>query len=77
MNDEELREEMIMTRLRCMEGLDLEEYSRRFGEKARRTLERKAERLLSAGRLCRLSTDSLALTDEGVMISDEIIVELL
>lgn len=77
LNDEELREEMIMTRLRCMEGLDLEEYSRRFGEKARRTLERKAERLLSAGRLCRLTTDSLALTDEGVMISDEIIVELL
>lgn len=88
LGDEELREEMIMTRLRTREGLDLAEFRRRFGDRSARRLMRDAQRWLDAGALTlagaggkkRMEIDELlseggcrlALTKSGVMISDEI-----
>ena len=75
LTDDELREEMIMTRLRTCEGLDLREYQNRFGEKARLILEQKGARYITSGDLI-YSGDSIMLSESGVMISDEIITDL-
>ena len=75
LTDDELREEMIMTRLRTCEGLDLREYQNRFGEKARLILEQKGARYIRSGDLI-YSGDSIMLSESGVMISDEIITDL-
>jgi len=76
LSDEELREEMIMTRMRTREGLSLVEYSERFGDRALRELLVAARPLVSARRLS-LTSDRLALAREGVMVSDELILSLL
>ncbi|MDE6236258.1 MAG: hypothetical protein K2M45_00135 [Muribaculaceae bacterium] len=76
LNKEELREELLLTRLRMKEGLDTAEYATRFGEREMRELLRKAERCISAGQLELIGESALTLTEEGVMISDEIISSL-
>lgn len=90
LGDDELREEMIMTRLRTREGLDLAEFSRRFGESETHRLLRDSHRWLAAGLLTLVLPDSslsalpkqlptegrLALTRDGIMISDEIFASL-
>lgn len=68
---DELREEMIMTRLRTVEGLDLNEYGRRFGEREKVELLNKAGKWIDKG--LQLKYRRLTLTESGVMISDEII----
>lgn len=70
---EELREEMIMTRLRTVEGLDLEEFRLKFGEGAYSDLLEMAEKYLQTGNLYYRESNAISLTEEGVMISDEII----
>ncbi|MDE7414589.1 MAG: radical SAM family heme chaperone HemW [Muribaculaceae bacterium] len=72
LSDEELREEMVMTRLRTCEGLNMKEFQYRFGEKERKILEKKAARFIKSGDLI-ISKNSLILSESGVMISDEII----
>lgn len=74
LSDEELREEMIMTRLRTVEGLDIKEYERRFGVNSGAELMRKASKWDTRG----LDIDGvrIALSPSGVMISDEIIASL-
>lgn len=75
LSEEELREEMIMTRLRMIEGLDLLEFEDRFGKEERISLEKRAKPFLSSGDLIYMH-DHMALSESGVMISDEIISEL-
>jgi oxygen-independent coproporphyrinogen-3 oxidase len=75
LSDDELREEMIMTRLRTREGLSLSEFSQRFGVAAEKNLLAAAADSIPAGDL-QLSNGSISLTESGVMISDEIISSL-
>lgn len=72
--DEELREEYIMTRLRRSEGIEMEDYRHRFGEKAFRDLHAKSSRLNG---MVLLSEGRLRLCGEGLMRSDTAIVNLL
>lgn len=75
LDSEALREEMIMTRLRTRRGLDLAEYAERFGQSALDSLMRRAAPIIARGLL---SDDHghLALTRDGVMLSDDIITDL-
>lgn len=75
LDSEALREEMIMTRLRTRHGLDLAEYAERFGQSALDSLMRRAAPIIARGLL---SDDHghLALTRDGVMLSDDIITDL-
>lgn len=75
LSDEELREEYLLTRLRLAEGLELGDYTRRWGDAAARRLLRQARPHAEAGRLA-VADGRVALTDDGVMTSDDIIVDL-
>lgn len=75
LTDDELREEMIMTRLRTRGGIPLEEFRRRFGAVAFRSLLSTSRRWVAAG-LMEERDGTLALSRRGVMVSDEIIVSL-
>lgn len=76
LGEEEIREEMLMTRLRMKEGLDLKEYYERFGEKRGEILVAQAEKLQKTG-FMKLEKEKVSLTDEGYLISDSIILKLL
>lgn len=71
----DLAVEHIMTGLRCKEGINIGKYACRFGEKEGNRLQRRASRINKE--YIRLTLDSIVLTLQGMMISDEIIVELL
>ncbi len=75
LDSEALREEMIMTRLRTRRGLDLAEFAEKFGQSAHDSLMRRAAPIIARGLL---SDDHrhLALTRDGVMLSDDIITDL-
>ena len=75
LSDDELREEMIMTRLRTRGGIPLEEFRRRFGAVAFRSLLSASRRWVAAG-LMEERDGTLALSRRGVIVSDEIIVSL-
>lgn len=73
------REEMIMTRLRTRQGLDLNEFAKRFSDADCQRLLITARRWIDAGYLIQSSENSkksLSLTRSGIMISDEIISDL-
>ena len=72
LSDTELREEMVMTRLRTREGLYLSRYG---GEFDIEELLKKAAPYLKSG-LLELRDGMLSLTRDGVMVSDEIIADL-
>lgn len=76
LDDEELREEMLLTRLRTSEGLDIEQYAARFGGAASFRLGCDSAPFIERNELC-LERGMLRLTEEGVMISDEIISSLM
>lgn len=76
LSSDEQREEMILTRLRMIEGLSLEEFESLFGERERMQMLQKASSFLESGKLYFPAKDYIALTDDGVMISDEVIVSL-
>ena len=71
----DLRNEMIMTRLRTREGLPIPEFTRRFGSTATDLLLRAAEPHIASGRLTR-SGDHLRLTRRALFVSDGIIADL-
>lgn len=71
----ELIEERIMTGLRKASGIDLFRFEEDFGSHEYKRLRDNAEKGLAAG-LLEIKDDGLRLTEKGVMISDEIIVEL-
>lgn len=72
LSDSELREEMILTRLRTNDGLDMDIYKERFGEMEGSKLMDVATPYLRRGEL-EIQGNKLKLTSRGVMISDEII----
>ncbi len=75
LNDSEIREEYLLTRLRLEEGIDLSDFSVRFGEEELDYLLKRAEINIKSG-LLKNTCGRLSLTSEGVMISDEIILSL-
>lgn len=75
LSDEELREEYIMTRLRTREGIPIEDFSRRFGERKCAELLEKSRKLIDRNQL-ELRDGNLALTESAIMMSDAIILEL-
>ncbi len=70
----ERREERILTGLRTAKGIDLKAYRIEFGDEATEDLIRKGRRMEASG-LVRTDAEMICLTDNGIMISDEIIVE--
>ena len=80
LTDSDLREEMVMTRLRTREGLDLAEFKSKFGALCYEALLKSAFPHLRAGKLEILSDEPeghyLALTHKGIFISDDIISSL-
>lgn len=69
-------EEMLMLRLRLADGLDFDEYFRRFGGTFTASLSGELSRLCKAG-LGVLNGSRFSLTDRGMLVSNSIITELL
>lgn len=76
LTDEELREEYVMTRLRMSRGIELDEFKVKFGQREFSILLRKAVRYIESGKL-RMDDGCIMLSEEGVMISDEIMADLI
>ena len=80
LTDEELREEMIMTRLRMQEGLDLSEFEQRFGFSYKEDLLKTAVSFINRQEL-QLQVNSsrlhLSITEKGLPLSDFIISSLI
>ena len=73
-------DEMVMTRLRTCEGINLEDVKRQFGDEAESFLMRSAKSYMESGKLETVSTPGgmfLKLTENGVFVSDEIISDLM
>lgn len=76
LTEEELREEMILTRMRTTYGLKLEEYKTNFGVQQKETLLKKAEKFIKSGYL-KEGNDKLIFTNKGFQISDTILTSLI
>lgn len=76
LDDEELFEELVMTRLRVREGLRLSDLEKRFGRNKLSTLIRNAAQHIRAGRL-QEKDGAFILTKEGMFVSDAVIVDLI
>lgn len=72
----EQEEEMIMTRLRLIKGLDINLFGKRFGEKKRKNLLQKAIRYINQG-LMKEEKGYLKFTDKGFIISDALLCNLI
>lgn len=75
LTDDELREEYLLTRLRTREGFPISEFLARFGRQPLQNLLTAAQPHADAGHL-RLDSDRIALTKDGIMVSDTIISDL-
>lgn len=75
LDDSELAEEMIMTRLRTRDGLSIAEYARRFGIAEAGRLINSAKKEINEGRLKNIG-NNLILTPAGIMLSDQVITAL-
>lgn len=76
LSEEELKEEMIMTRLRMAKGLDLKEFNLAFGEKEKNNLLHRASPFIKQN-LMKEKEGSLSFTYEGFLISDSILSKLI
>jgi oxygen-independent coproporphyrinogen-3 oxidase len=76
LGDEELMEEYVMLRMRMRIGADLNHYTERFGAEAASRLKRNAGRHIKDGSL-EIADGHIRLTDSGVMIADQLILDLL
>ncbi|MDE6335873.1 MAG: coproporphyrinogen III oxidase family protein, partial [Muribaculaceae bacterium] len=76
LTDKELLEEKVMLSMRMAEGLDLDDFRTKFGEKAYKRLLKVAEKQIKVGNLA-LQDNHLRLTPAGIMISDDLILQLL
>ena len=72
----ERHDEEIMVRLRTIDGLNLNNFRTNFGEKPYDTLIHKAQQFIDQG-LLRKEQSTLILTQQGVMLSDNIIRNLM
>ena len=68
----EIKEEMIMTRLRMKQGLNLKEFDDKFGRQERQLLLKKADPYLK-NKLLKEEAGFLYLTDDGIIVSDSVI----
>ncbi len=75
LTEEELMEEKIMLSLRMARGLDLDEFRNKFGSEITETVLRKAQPYIVKGELVK-EDGFLRLTDSGVMLADDIIVNI-
>lgn len=75
LSDEELLEEYIMTRLRTKEGINLEDFRRRFGNQEYLKLLNNSEWYLKSGSLS-MQAGQLSISESAVLISDSIILAL-
>lgn len=89
LTDSELLEEYLLTRMRTASGISYDEIARRFGNGVARAIAGRSELYVASGELrrCKEATkgfgrtdyrggDRFALTPEGVMVSDSVILEL-
>ncbi|MBP5561997.1 MAG: coproporphyrinogen III oxidase, partial [Muribaculaceae bacterium] len=72
----ERHDEEVMLRLRTSDGLDLNAFAARYGNKAAETLETKAASFIDRGLLRRDGT-TLRLTRSGIMLSNQVIAALM
>ncbi|MDE6791872.1 MAG: radical SAM family heme chaperone HemW [Muribaculaceae bacterium] len=75
LNEEELSDEYILTRMRMKEGINFEEYRKRFGEEKCKRLYGNAIKIMDGGLIC-LDGKSVSLSKQGIMVSDSVITEL-
>ena len=71
----ELREEMIMTRLRLSEGLNINEFKMRFGDLALRDLLTKTERL-KRNKLLDINSEYIRISEKGIALGNDIMASL-
>lgn len=76
LTEQELREEMLMTRLRTIPGLNLKGFSERFGDTQKEILLQKAKRFILPG-LMKENNGNLSITEKGFLVSDSIISSLI
>lgn len=76
LNEDELREEMIMTRLRTAKGLSLIEYEKRFGKTSKNKLLEEGKRFINSGCLIK-EKDYIRFSDRGFIISNIILSSLI
>lgn len=76
LTDDELREEFIMTRLRTIEGIPLEDFATRFGDRSYKCLLDDAAPLIAGGMLV-IEDGNMHLTEKSVLVSDSVMVELI
>lgn len=77
LTDAELQDEMVMTALRCREGIDLKRLAERFGCEAANEISRLARPHIDSGLLARHPDGRLALTRRGIMLSDRVMADLM
>lgn len=75
LTDEELMEELILTRMRTREGLDLSEVEHRFGSEILNRIIGNASKFVNEG-MIRNEGGCLVLERRGIMMADEVIVGL-
>ena len=76
LSKEERKEEIIMTSLRTCKGLNIKKIGEKFGDECKRKLLHQSASFIEKG-LMKESSDYLFFTDEGFLISDAIISELI
>lgn len=76
LTQEELREEMIMTRLRMTEGLNLDEFKTRFGKEESNRFLNRVKFYEKIGQL-KVKDDNISFTDIGFLKSDDILSRLI
>ncbi len=76
MTTEERYDEDVMVALRTADGLDVMEIGEKYGDKVKVSLQAKAHKYLEQG-IMREDAGRLFLTDEGMLLSDAVIQELM
>lgn len=76
LSDTDQLNDFLITRIRTKWGLDLRELQSHFSQKARFQVENSAKKYLISGHL-KMEGETLSLTRQGIMVSDEIMLALL
>lgn len=76
LGETELREELVMTRLRMVKGLDINEFSKRFGRYHTEELMRKIHGFINEG-LMKKEAQRVFITDSGFPLFDSILSSLI
>lgn len=76
LTEEELQEEMIMTRLRMTMGINLNEFSQKFGENEKENLLLSSRKYIDS-RLMKKASEFLSLTNNGFLLYNTIVADLI